>query len=139
MTPAEVVTAMGRATRAAARSDEPSSDFSKGQLMSAFSASRHLTVELAEFGPALRTFAGEVSAAVGDGGLGAALEEHVRELREAATGQEIGDVVAAMLDRLRDDPSPDAARVRARIHGLLRSITDREVALLAEVIEGERR
>jgi hypothetical protein len=56
MTPTDMVTAMGRATRDAARSAEPASEFSRGQLMSVYSASRHLAVDVAQFPTELRAF-----------------------------------------------------------------------------------
>ena len=125
LTPADVVIAIGRATRDAARSSEPASDFSRGQLMSAYSASRHLGVELVSFAPELRSFAQELAA-------------DLPALDRARSAHEIGDLVAAALDDLRGDPSPHAAELRARLHTALRRLCDREVELLADVIEAPR-
>ena len=142
LTPAEVVTAVGRAARDAARSDEPASEFSRGQLMSAFSVSRHLGVEIAAFGPELRSFADTVADALraSSGAVmrGDAPEATAGELAKAADAHRIGNLVATALDDLRDDPSPAATALRARLHAALRGLADREVELLAEVIEGPR-
>jgi len=140
MTPAQVVTAIGRTTRDAARSEEPANEFSRGQLMSAYSASRHLGVELAQFAPVVRAFADEVAAelrferalpSAGDG-----LRAIAARLVQAPDAHAIGDAVAEALDELRDDRSAAAAALRARLHAALRRLSDREVELLAEVIEG---
>jgi hypothetical protein len=142
LTPAEVVTAVGRAARDAARSDEPASEFSRGQLMSAFSVSRHLGVEIATFGPELRSFADGVADALraGSGALacGDALQAAAGELAQAADAHRIGNLVAGALDDLRGDASPAATELRARLHAALRALADREVELLAEVIEAPR-
>ncbi len=142
LTPAEVVTAVGRAARDAARSDEPASEFSRGQLMSAFSVSRHLGVEIAAFGPELRAFADGVAADLraSSGALarGDALQATAGELATAHDAHRIGDLVATALDDLRGDPSPAATALRAQLHTALRRLADREVELLAEVIEGPR-
>ena len=47
-------------------------------------------------------------------------------------------IVAAAQDDLRGDPSPHAAELRARLHTALRRLCDREVELLADVIEAPR-
>ncbi len=141
MTSAEVVTAIGRAAHAAARSEEPASEFSHGQLMSAYSVSRHLGVELAQFAPELRAFADDVAAALRGGtslNAGPRLEAYAVELAQASDAHAIGNVVAAVLDDLRDDASPAAAALRARLRASLRGLADREVKLLADVIEAPR-
>jgi len=142
LTPAEVVTAVGRAARDAARSDEPASEFSRGQLMSAFSVSRHLGVEIATFGPELRSFADTVADALraSSGALacGDALRATAGELADAADAHRIGNLVAGALDDLRADASPAATELRARLHAALRGLADREVELLADVIEAPR-
>lgn len=141
MTPAEVVSAIGQTARGAARSEERASEFSRGQLMSAYSASRHLGVELVGYPDELRRFTEEV------GGLLARAAELPRDGRFAAApdallatsdAHEIGDIVSAWLDDLRGDPSPEAAAIRSGLQAALRRLADREVELLAEVIEGSR-
>lgn len=142
VTPAQMVTALGRAARAAGRSREPASDFSRGQLMSAYSVTRHLAVELAEFPPELRRFADamadlfdNVPATVDQERFG----DRARALRHTGEAWEIGNLVCDALDDLRDDRTPAAADLRARVQAAVHALSDREVQLLADVIEAPRR
>jgi hypothetical protein len=138
MTPAEMVTALGRAAHAAGRSEEPASDFSRGQLMSAYSACRHLSVELAEFPRELRCFANAIAERFADAPDTVAKDRFAQlavELHTATEAAEIGNLVSAGLDDLRGDDSPAAARLRAETWAAIRALSDREVALLADVIE----
>lgn len=136
-----MVTAVGRAARDAARADDAASEFSRGQLMSAFSASRHLSVELAQFPPEVHAFAAAVSLELeGAESVSRAgeLSAIARELASATDSDRVGDLVAAALDLIRDDPAPAARSLRTSLHRALRALSDREVALLAETIEGPR-
>ena len=54
LTPSEMVSAIGLAARATARSESELDDFDRGQLMSAYSATRHLAIEIASFSAELR-------------------------------------------------------------------------------------
>jgi CHASE3 domain sensor protein len=142
MTPSEVVTAIGQAARAAARGDGPATDFSRGQLLSAFSASRHLTVELASYPAELRPFAVDVAQGLMRPDAletRAELEALAAELDRAVDAARIGDLVSAALDLVRKDQNPSARAIRAHIHSALRALSDREVELLADAIEGPRR
>jgi hypothetical protein len=130
----EVVLAVGRAARDAARNDEPASEFSRGQLMSAYSASRHLGVELASFGAELRAFSDEVAAAIRSAGNGALLPL-ADQLAAASSPDRIGELVCGVLEELDDDQ----AELRTTIQSALRRLSDREVELLADVIEGQRK
>jgi hypothetical protein len=139
MTTSEVVAAIGRAAREAARGDGPASEFSRGQLMSAFSASRHLAVELARFPAELHSYADEIASllrAPGNVRDPGTLVELAAELAGTTAAPRIGDLLAVALDTLRDDCGADAAVLRTRLHAALRRLSDREVALLAEAIEG---
>lgn len=107
----DTLVAMGRAARAAARSDAELGEFERGQLLSAYSASRHLAVELTAYEAPLRAFCDAV-------GLPA-------ELDVAAAGERTCELLAG---------AGDAAPVRAA----LRDLVDAEVALLAEAIEAPR-
>lgn len=143
LTPAEVVGAIGRAARDAARSEEPASEFSRGQLMSAYSASRHLGVELESFEPELRSFAQAVAGRVRDRAEALADGDRARALADrldaTADARAAGDAVCELLDDLRGDGGPAAGELRAEIRTLLRQLADREVDLLADVIEGPAR
>src|SRR5437764_1352693 len=114
LTPAEVVAAIGRAAREAARGDAVASDYSRGQLLSAYSCSRHLTVELEAYGPEVRACAADVAAILREAGLG--------DLEETADGAQLGELVSEALDRLREDGSDTAREARERIHARLRRL-----------------
>jgi hypothetical protein len=140
-TTSEMVTAVGRAARDAARGEGAGSEFSRGQLMSAFSASRHLSVELARFPAELEAFASAVAHELADGeGVSRAreLDAIAHELSTATDAPQIGNLVAAALDLVRDDPSPAAQTLRQSLRRRLRALSEREVDLLADVIEGTR-
>ena len=109
LTATEVVIAMGRAAEAAARGDDELGEFGRGQLLSAYSASRHVAVELSSYDTALRAFARAIGAdeTLDAGALGEVACELVRE-------------------------RPDVVRAA------LRELADREVELLAAAIEGDR-
>src|ERR1700733_3505882 len=62
--PAEVVAAIGATLRTAARNEGEPSAFERDQLMSAYSATRHLAAELAGYEPVLRDFTEQVAARV---------------------------------------------------------------------------
>ena len=60
LTPAQVVAAIGSTARGIARSDETLSDYARGQLLSAYSCSRHITVEIDRYEGEIRAFADDV-------------------------------------------------------------------------------
>ncbi len=141
LTPADTVNAMGRAARDSARSDDPGDGFVRAQLLSVYSASRHLGVELASFEPEVRAFARAVASATGQAGEDGELERLAGQLAETSDPRAVGELVCELLDRLREDSS---SRARAReLHTAVRSelvkLIDREVELLADVIEGPAR
>jgi hypothetical protein len=139
LTPSEVVAAIGRAAREAASGSGPTSEFSRGQLMSAFSASRHLSVELACFPDELRGFTEQLAPALRDT---AELDAHRQlvalagELERASDAARIGDLVSEALALVRTDGAPTAGVLRRRIRAALRALSEREVELLADAIEG---
>lgn len=139
LTPAEVVIAMGKAAHEAARSEEDATAFSRVQLLSTYSASRHLAIELAAFDAERRAFARTVTAAVREAAAGLpdadALTALAAQLEERSDGGEVGELVSELLGRLRDAEGPAPMALRTTVHGLLRQLADREVDLLAEVIE----
>ena len=49
LTPSEMVAAIGMAARTTARGDGELDEFDRGQLMSAYSATRHLAIEIYSF------------------------------------------------------------------------------------------
>ncbi|MGH2761667.1 MAG: hypothetical protein ACRDLD_03655 [Thermoleophilaceae bacterium] len=124
LSPAYMVAAIGNVLRAAARREGPPSEFERDQLLSAYSASRHLAVELESYEAELRRFVGELSR-LAPPKLSARLQGDVEFSVVAAT---TCDLVAA----LRADGSREARARRAEVHALLRELADREVDLLAE-------
>lgn len=137
LTPTEIVVAIGATARQAARSEGPSSDFERDQLMSAYSATRHLAVELSSYGPELIRFAQTVAGAVDGARLSAGDPERDRiasELAAMTDAAAIGAAICELLDGLRQDDSPEAERLRSEIHASLRELADREVELLADAL-----
>jgi hypothetical protein len=126
VTPAQMVTALGRAARAAGRSQEPASD---------------LAVELAEYPPELRRFA-DAMADLFDNVPATVDQERfadrARALRHTGEAWAIGNLICEALDDLRGDAAPAAADLRARVQTAVHALSDREVQLLADVIEAPR-
>lgn len=135
----ETVHAMGRTARAAARGGE----LATSQLMSTYSASRHLVVELTLFEDELRHFCTRVSAAVRAHSTElpsrATLEATAAGLEGSHDARHVGDAVASLLDLLRVDPAPAAAVLREEVRAALRDLADRQVELLADGVERRRR
>jgi hypothetical protein len=139
LTPAQVVAAIGAAAREAARSEKPRDAFARGQLLSAYSGSRHLAVELDGYDPEVRAFAAAVSAMtrVAAGALpeGDGLVELADQLDATRDPHLIACLVCELLDDVREDRSPAATALRASVRESLRRLADREVDLLADAIE----
>jgi hypothetical protein len=134
LTPAEVIAAIGRTARDAARSAAPLGEFERGQLMSAYSGSRHLAVELESFGPEVERFCARVATAIEASELAEA-RPAAAALRETADPRRAGEVVCGLLNLLHAHPAPAAAGLRGEVHTSLRELCDREVDLLADAIE----
>jgi hypothetical protein len=138
LTPAEVVTAIGLAARRAARADEPAGDFERDQLMSAYSATRHLAGELASYGPEWERFrtaiAQRLSAATAGPQLAGRLRAAATEVEREDGAAAVGATLAELLADLRRSDDPASAGVRADVHALLRELAGREVDLLAEAL-----
>ena len=139
LTPAAIVVAIGVAAHDAARSPDAGSEFQRDQLMSAYSATRHLAAELEGYAPELERFLAAVaarlrSAAAQDTGLAPELAAGAERLDSPADGAVAGLVIADLLERLRDAGEPWAGSLRADLHALLRDLAHREVDLLAEAL-----
>ena len=141
MTPAEVASAIGITARDAARADEPLGSFGRGQLMSAYSGSRHLAVEVSSFGAEIERFAAELARAFdGMEAGGETLAALATRLRDSSDPRGIGDLLCELLDGLRQQPPSSHTRgLRGKIHASLRELCDREVELLADAIEAKPR
>jgi hypothetical protein len=137
LSPAEVTTAIGATLRAAARSDGQASEFERDQLMSAYSATRHLAVELATFEPELRSFTTQVTRQLRADeipGLERDLGRLSERLEGAGSVSDVGEAICVLFESLDRAPSPAANALRSRVHVLLRALADREVDLLADAL-----
>jgi hypothetical protein len=138
LTASEVVTAIGVTLRKAARSESQASDFDRDQLMSAYSATRHLAVELAAYEPELRAFARLVSEETRRS-TETRNEPELADLADGIAGSldpgSIGDGLCEVFAVLRRSPSAESRALRARLHFHLRSLADREVELLAQGLD----
>lgn len=129
LTPTDVVTAIGVAARDNARGGERLDAFARDQLMSVYSATRHLAAELQHAEAELARFTAAVARRLREAGghdETAAILEHGTDVARVGTG--LADLLAA----LRVDASPAATRLRIDLHGLLRELADREVDFMAE-------
>jgi hypothetical protein len=145
LTPAQLISAIGVSARDAARSQQPLDDFARGQLKSAYSASRHLAIVLESFGPPLRDFAAAVTASAQRTAAEAAAEEDPAAIEALAArlartqdAHAIGDTVCRMLELCRSRPGRPWSDLRADIRGSLRVLCDSEVAILAAGLEQGR-
>lgn len=140
LTPAEVVAAIGATAREQARLPEALDTWEKGQLMSVYSATRHLAAELGTVAPhvprAGAALAATLRAAPVD--LAASLEPLAAELDGEADPRALGDTACRALDVLRASADPAAAGVRAAVHADLAAAVRLETEILADAIEGAR-
>lgn len=139
LTPAAVVTAIGRTARSAARLEGPASDFDRDQLMSAYSATRHLAAELDGYALPFDEFTTAVARSLRtcpDLELRRALSGHAERVASSRDGAIVGQEIADALATVRQSTSDVAPTLRAAIHAHLRSLADREVEVLAEALGG---
>jgi hypothetical protein len=135
LTEAQLVSAIGATTRAVARSDSMS-DFDRDQLMSCYSATRHLAAELTILGPVHRRFADAVSARVAEAVSAGVdgVEPFAGRLRGVSDPAQLGPALSELLERLRSDSSSEAAALRRDLHRSLRELADEEVNLPADAL-----
>jgi hypothetical protein len=145
LTPAHMVTAIGRAAREAARLQEPLDEFDRGQLKSAYSASRHLAIEIESFGEELQrqcdtiAVACEHAAHSMDGDPDAeTLRRLAERVHRAHDAPAAGAAVADLLELCRSRHETRWVLLRSDTRRALRALCDREVSLLAEGIEARR-
>jgi hypothetical protein len=140
MSPSEVSLAIGEAARDAAAGSGSTSDFSRGQLMSAFSATRHLAVEIDAYADVAADTAREVGRQLSDLAPRMTREDVFRrcaaELASARDPRQVGRMLSEARDLLRSEPVDDLAL--ADLHAALRRLVDEEVDLLAASIEPQR-
>lgn len=120
----DVVRAVGGVLKAAAGGG-PDDGYRRGQLLSAYSMTRHLAAE-EEAAPALRTwFAAELEPILaGRGGAAWARD---------ATVAELGERLCSLMEELRAAGDEESRRAAAALRAALRGLCEREIAALAEV------
>ena len=140
LTPAEVVAAMGGPARAAAHAGEELGEWQRSQLLSVYSATRHLAAELAGVQPHVAevaaALAGVLRAAPHDLAAAPRLTELAARLDDTADPRAMAELACLALDLVRADPSPAAREVRAAVRAELARAVRLEVAVLADAIEG---
>jgi hypothetical protein len=148
LTPSEMVVAIGIAARTTARGDGELDEFDRGQLMSAYSATRHLAIEIESFQGELSARCAAIAAAadaasdrdvaIDAGAPGASAGELAAlaaRLRAAHDAQTAGDAIGELLDLCR---AHGLTALRGEIRTQLRALCDAEVTLLADGIETGR-
>ena len=99
-------------------------------------------MELAEFEPELRAFADAIAERFEQAPASVDADRfalRAAELRRTVQAAPIGDLIAASLEDLRTASDPEAVALRTAVQNAVRALSDREVALLADVIEAPRR
>jgi hypothetical protein len=132
--PNEIVTGVGRTAQAAAASTGALDAFERGQLLSAYSATRHLAVELEYYSGAIESFTARLARelrAVPAGPLGDA----ARAIEHCHDGPSLGDALTELLSALRGRKDAEARRLRGLLHRELSELARIEVQLLAEHID----
>jgi hypothetical protein len=143
LTPSEMVAAIGMAARTTARGDGELDEFDRGQLMSAYSATRHLAIEIESFSSELSARCAAIADAVDEASAGAsddsadagALRALAARLRASPDARAAGDAIAELLDLCREQR---LTTLRGKIRTQLRALCDAEVTLLADGIEAGR-
>ena len=97
--------------------------------MSAYSATRHLAVEMTAYGAELQAFTRELAATVRRADAEERLDAHVMAIEAAADARDTGRAVCELLDAMRDDD------LRLRVRSLIARLVDREVDLLADGLD----
>jgi hypothetical protein len=142
LTPAQTVTAIGRTARTAARTETALDEWGRGQLKSAFSASRHLAIELESFPDELRSCCEHVSAAASAAVQASspcpqreALASLAARVERAGDAPAAGAALAELLELCRGHRHAPWPELRREVQSALRTLCEREVALLAAGIE----
>jgi hypothetical protein len=127
MEPPELIQGLGRVLRQAAAT-AGRDDYSRSQLLSAYSLARHLAAEQVaapDLLAWLRARLGDVLA----GKRSAAAEAARAAIAEATRAKDVGAALTNLFAALGDDDAD--VELRGRLHALLAELTDREVAVLA--------
>jgi hypothetical protein len=123
----DLLTGVGRVLRTVANARGALEEYERSQALSAYSVTRLLAAEQAAAPELLRHTKHELLEALEADAQEATVAEHARvAIGSAETGVEIGDAVSDLLAQL-----PRSSAIRARVHGALAEMVDREVAALA--------
>lgn len=130
LTPSQVMLAVGAVLKSAA-STPGHDDFSRSQLLSAYSVSRHLAAEQEAAAPLRRWFLAELDHLLERAGEPAS--RYTARVRECQENEEIGEIVSELLGELRStEASPQVRGLSAELRRVLRELCNREVAALAD-------
>jgi hypothetical protein len=124
----ELIAGMGRTMRAAAAGG-PADDYSRGQLLSAYSISRLLAAEVRAEAELLGWLRGELLVALDEAGSDPAAALAAERIEAAGDAAAIGDALVEVLAELRE-VEPDSG-LRRRLHSVLREMAERELLALA--------
>jgi hypothetical protein len=134
LAPSDIVGAIGVTARDAARGDDPGGEFARDQLLSAYSATRHLSVELTSYAPVWERFTSQAAERVRAAeGVDAGLEAVAASIAGGDVAV-VGAAIADLLAELRGRDTPGANALRSELHALLRELADREVTVLADAL-----
>jgi hypothetical protein len=144
LTEAEIVAAIGRTSLQAAAAEGELSDFERVQLKSAYSATRHLSVELEWFGSELDRFCSRVRGALREAAIEVdqpsreQLERLAWRLDHSPTTAEIGAAAGELLERCRSETASPWPALRTEARAALRDLCNSEVGLLSAAIEAAK-
>lgn len=128
LTSADVVRAIGGTLRDAARTEQELSEFERDQLMSAYSATRHLSVELSAYPLLMAAFRDQLSGLLHER---ASVADRAR-VDAAQDSAELGAALCELLAGLRAAGSDEARSLRSAVQAALRRLADDEVDLVAD-------
>jgi len=126
LTAPQLLVGVGRVLRMVADANGELEGFQRSQVLSAFSVTRLLASEQLAAAELLERTRADLGEALAGDDRPAATEARTR-IDTARDGLQIGDAIGDLLTAL---PRPDP--LRTRIHAILRDMTDREVAALAQ-------
>jgi hypothetical protein len=123
----ELLVGVGRVLRLVAAAPGALEEYERSQTLSAYSVTRLLAAEQAAAAALLAETKDALAQAIGDDPR-PEVQQPAERIAAAIEGIEVGDAVDALLQAIgRDDP------LRARVHRVLATMIDAEVAALADV------
>lgn len=136
LTPSDMMLAVGRVLKETAGAGGPADEWRRGQLLSAYSVSRHLAAEVDAANELRSWFRASAAEIIRDGGLdgslAGAVEAEGTRIAASDSNSEIGESMCAVMRELREAGTPEAEAVAGNLRGLMREMCDREVLALAE-------